>query len=53
MSSADHYRAEARSFLRRAAEVSDPDMKRGWLALAIEYEHLAKVLEERHQQKDF
>jgi len=53
MSSADHYRAEALRCLRRAEEISDPDMKRGWLSLAMEYEHLAKVLEERQKQKDF
>ena len=53
MSSADHYRAEARRFLQRAEEISDPDMKRGWLSLAIEYEHLAKVIEERQKRKDY
>jgi len=53
MSSADHYRAEALRCLRRAEEISDPDMKRGWLSLAMEYEPLAKVLEERQKQKDF
>ncbi|MGB9367178.1 MAG: hypothetical protein WCE79_14315 [Xanthobacteraceae bacterium] len=53
MSSADYYRAEARRCLQRAEEISDSDMKRGWLSLAIEYEHLAKVLEERQKRKDF
>ena len=53
MSSADYYRAEARRFLQRAAEASDPDMKRGWLSMAVEYEQLAKASEERHKRKNF
>ena len=40
--------------VRRSIDaVVDPGMKRGWLSLAIEYEHLAKVIEERHKRKDF
>ena len=53
MSSAEYYRAEARRFLQRAEEVSDPDKKRGWLSKATEYEELAKALEERDKRKDF
>jgi len=43
MSGADYYRAEARRCLQRAKGVSDPDLKRGWLSLAMEYEHLGEV----------